>query len=348
MTTPCHRLFALPAETGMRLGEALDMRISDSGRHRGLNMTGVPEHLRVELAWMAHWRYRDGAHVGVTGYRLSAVVLVWAAQHHWRVPESLATADPAELTRLFARCFQARNGRLPAADGYNRMRPVPTGERVDVVVRLRAQDRTFTPSVTSNPYVTATKKTLTLAALTLVSAATLYVPAANAATTMNRPACPAPSKAEIKRSYNSETDKPPRGATAIEGVRVDHIPKGFIDGQVVAEKRDGTTEYGYQWADDRSEIDRKHRFLWVRVVCWPGARRLTDLKKVPISLGTFTGNVEAAKIGGREVLTKVGDGALGAGRYVGWVERKGVIVTVMAGQPLVGELDRIISGITLP
>ncbi|MGI5291418.1 hypothetical protein ACQEVF_50050 [Nonomuraea polychroma] len=139
-TDPVARLLAdLPPQwQGEVLGPGIDgwaARI-DSGRHRRLNMTGVPERLRVELAWMAHWQYRDGAHVGVTGYRLIAVVLAWAAQNHWRIPESLATVDPAELTRLFARCFQARNGRLPAADGYNRMTTVLGYPRLALMARL--------------------------------------------------------------------------------------------------------------------------------------------------------------------------------------------------------------------
>jgi hypothetical protein len=176
-----------------------------------------------------------------------------------------------------------------------------------------------------------------------VAATVIAVPAAHAA---DRPSCPAPSKAETKRSRESKSDQPPRGATAIKGVRVNHIPKGFAYGQVGVNKHDGVTEYGYKWSDNRDDVDRKHRSLWVRVVCWPDAHKPADLKKIPLVEGTFSA-AKTAEIGGRKVLTKVGDGALGHGRYAGWVERDGVVVTVMASEPLVPQLGEIIKGIRL-
>jgi hypothetical protein len=170
---------------------------------------------------------------------------------------------------------------------------------------------------------------------------------ASPAQAAERPACPVPTKAEAKRSSGGKTDKPPRGAAAIKGVRVNHIPKGFTYGGVGVDKHNGITEYGYQWRDARSEENPRHRSLWVRVVCWPKASKLTRLKNAPFGMGTFSGDTKIMKIGGRQVLTQVGDGALGHGRYVGWVERKGVVVTVMASRPLVPELAKIINGIEL-
>ncbi|MEU0481865.1 hypothetical protein ABZ260_22090 [Streptosporangium sp. NPDC006013] len=176
-----------------------------------------------------------------------------------------------------------------------------------------------------------------------VAAALMALPAQAA----ERPACPVPTKAEAKRSFDSKTDNPPRGVTAIKGVRVNHIPKGFTYGQVVVNKHDGITEYGYQWSDDRSDTDPRQRSLWVRVVCWPKASEPAQLKNAPFGIGTFSGDTKTVKIGGRQVLTQVGDGALGHGRYAGWVEREGVVVTVMASRPLVPELAKIIKGIKL-
>ncbi|MEV4249905.1 hypothetical protein AB0J63_41655 [Streptosporangium canum] len=176
-----------------------------------------------------------------------------------------------------------------------------------------------------------------------VTAALIALPAQAA----ERPTCPVPTKAEAERSSDSKTDKPPRGIAAIKGVRVNHIPKGFTYGQVVVNKHDGITEYGYQWGDDRSDVDPKHRSLWVRVVCWPKASESAQLKNAPFDIGTFSGDTKTVKIGGRQVLTQEGDGALGHGRYAGWVEREGVVVTVMASRPLVPELAKIIKGIKL-
>ncbi|MET8867175.1 hypothetical protein ABZW11_29885 [Nonomuraea sp. NPDC004580] len=177
-----------------------------------------------------------------------------------------------------------------------------------------------------------------LAALTAapIAAATLTALPAHAA-----PTCPAPSKAELK----GRTDKPAKGKRALKGVRVAHLPKGFTYGELEASKHDGVTEYAYRWSDDRDATDRAHRSLWVRVVCWPEARDLKDLRKLPVDLGTFTSAGKPARLGGRKVLGKTGDGALGHGRYVGWVARSGVVVTVMAGEPLVRDLPAIVKGI---
>ncbi|MEV4399637.1 hypothetical protein [Nonomuraea sp. NPDC049607] len=186
------------------------------------------------------------------------------------------------------------------------------------------------------------QKLVALSALPVV-AALMPLPAQAAA----RPSCPVPSKAEVKRSADTRIDKPPRGAAAIKGVRVGHVPKGFTSGQVLVNKHDSITEYGYQWTDDRDDVDRRHRSLWIRVVCWPKAKSLAQLKNGPFDLGTFSGDTSTVKIGDRQVLTQEGDGALGHGRYAGWVERKGVVVTVMASQPLVPELTKIIRSIRL-
>ncbi|MGV9379259.1 hypothetical protein ACWDRB_25805 [Nonomuraea sp. NPDC003707] len=184
-----------------------------------------------------------------------------------------------------------------------------------------------------------------LAALSVLPVAAVLI--ALPAQAAERPACPVPTKAEVKRSGDDKVDQPARGATAIKGVRVNYIPKGFTYGGVVISKHDGISEYGYQWGDDRPNADIKQRSLWVRVVCWPKASKPAQLKNGPFDMGTFSGDTETVKIGGRQVLTQEGDGALGDGRYAGWVERKGVVVTVMASTPLVPELSKIIEGIKL-
>ncbi|MBB6350010.1 hypothetical protein FHU36_006582 [Nonomuraea muscovyensis] len=185
---------------------------------------------------------------------------------------------------------------------------------------------------------------LSATAVVATAATMIAGPAVHAA---ERPSCPTPSKAEQKRSHNAMTDKPPRGATAIKGVRVNHLPEGFRHGQVVVNKFNGITEYGYQWLDDRNDMDRKRKMLWVRVVCWPKASKLAHLRNAPLQLGTFSGDTKTVKIGSRRVITQAGDGALGPGRYAGWVEREGVVVTVMASKPLVPQLGKIIKGIKL-
>ncbi|MEV4074339.1 hypothetical protein [Nonomuraea fuscirosea] len=163
-----------------------------------------------------------------------------------------------------------------------------------------------------------------------------------------RPSCPAPPKAALAKALKpAEPDRPAKGATAIKGVRVGHLPKGFVHGAVTASKHHGLTEYGYRWSDDRDDVDRAHRSLWVRVVCWPKAGSGTQLTKVPLVEGRFTSAKKSMKIGQRRVLVRRSDGALGTGRYAGWVERRGVIVTVHASEGIQTELIKIIQSIKL-
>lgn len=197
-----------------------------------------------------------------------------------------------------------------------------------------------------------TRDHFVLAAASLVAATTLTAAPAHATAQAQAapaqaaaPGCPAPTRAEAQRSASGAIDRPPLGIT---GVRMRHLPKGFRYGQVTAGTRDGVREYGYRWSDDRDDVDRKHRSLWVRVICWPEAKSLASLRKGPWTSGTFGDEAKRARLGGRTVLAKAGDGALGHGRYVGWVERRGVVVTVMASRPLLPELGRIVKGIRVP
>ncbi|MBG0833144.1 hypothetical protein HS041_36175 [Planomonospora sp. ID67723] len=183
-----------------------------------------------------------------------------------------------------------------------------------------------------------------LAALTLAMGGIVAASPARAGT---ESACPVPAEADVQRSAKNRVDRPPRGAKAVRGLRVGRIPEGFSWGRVNVYKHDGLGEYGYVWSDDRDDTDRAHRLLWVRVACWPEAARPAQLSGVPFVEGTFSDDMRQIRIGGRTVLTKEGDGALGHGRYAGWVERKGVVITVMASEPLVAELAGIIKGITL-
>ncbi|MGI5509175.1 hypothetical protein [Streptomyces sp. CA-106131] len=48
------------------------------GRGRDLKLHGVRPDLRVEIAWMAHWQFRDGVQVSVPALGQLAEALVWA------------------------------------------------------------------------------------------------------------------------------------------------------------------------------------------------------------------------------------------------------------------------------
>ncbi|MFD1934632.1 MULTISPECIES: hypothetical protein [Nonomuraea] len=188
------------------------------------------------------------------------------------------------------------------------------------------------------------QKAFALSVASLVSTGTLIAPPAHAAA---RAGCPVPSRAEVKRSDESTPDQPPKGGRAIEGVRVTHLPSGFVVGQVITSELDDVSEYGYQWTDARSDASPRQRFLGVRVICAPDVQTLSQLKRSPFDIGGFSGHLRTATLGGRKVLVQDSFGAVGRGKYIGWLHREGVVVTVMASESLVHELGRIVRGIEL-
>lgn len=122
------------------------------------------------------------------------------------------------------------------------------------------------------------------------------------------PGLPCPDQGGGEAVVRLQDRQAAQGAAAIKGVRVNHIPKGFTYGGVGVNKHNGITEYGYQWSDDHSDENPRHRSLWVRVVCWPKASKTAQLKNAPLSMGAFSGDTRTMKIGGRQVLTQAGGG----------------------------------------
>ncbi|WP_331765065.1 tyrosine-type recombinase/integrase (plasmid) [Streptomyces sp. NBC_01384] len=96
--------------------------MAEAGRGRAVHLHGVPERLRNELAWMAHWQHRDGMKVAVDVVNQFASVLAWAAESEYPLPHSLAWVEKTELLRLHGIWFHHQHGRLPAADKGRRAR----------------------------------------------------------------------------------------------------------------------------------------------------------------------------------------------------------------------------------
>ncbi|GIH90467.1 hypothetical protein ACFFMN_08170 [Planobispora siamensis] len=137
-----------------------------------------------------------------------------------------------------------------------------------------------------------------------------------------------------------------RGGNVIDGLHVGYVPEGFSWSESPAPQSYGEVwEYGRSWSDDRDDADERHRFLWIRVVCWDALRDLDRLRGLPVPLGRFSGDVTTESLAGRRVLAMDGDGALGRGRLVGWIERPGVAVTVLASEPLLPRLAEIVEGV---
>lgn len=137
---PSSRLLAdlPPAWQGEIIGPEIDgwrERI-ESSRNVKINLAGVPDHLRVELAWMAHWQFQDGVRVNVAGFTLLASLITWALEHHRRVPDSMAETDWRDFRTLYKLRFEARHGRLPKTADPDRLRPALGFPRLALIARL--------------------------------------------------------------------------------------------------------------------------------------------------------------------------------------------------------------------
>ncbi|GII94969.1 hypothetical protein [Sinosporangium siamense] len=153
------------------------------------------------------------------------------------------------------------------------------------------------------------------------------------------------------RGAAAKLDKPAKGAAAaVPGVTLRYMPKGFTHGKASWTKAAGVKTYGYTWkGGDKNTHSRRDadtdRDLWVRVICWPGGKKLTDLRRLPVTAGKFTKNSGYITIGKQKVAVTETSGALGVGRMVGWVARPGVIVTVKASGSLARELPHIVQSV---
>ncbi|GII94968.1 hypothetical protein [Sinosporangium siamense] len=174
----------------------------------------------------------------------------------------------------------------------------------------------------------------------------LLAPAASATADSRLTGKPAaPRCVPPKVAPQSEEDRPPLGHDAVKGFRVGHLPKGFSLGMPTSGGKGAVKEYGYAWTDGRPDADPLRRAMWLRVVCWSKAATLGHLKRLPVTLGPLAKGVRGVTVGGRKVWTKVGGGALGPGRYVGWLDRPGRVVTLMVSPALERELPAIVKGI---
>lgn len=88
-----------------------------NGGNPVLDTRGLPRRLGVEIAWMAHWQFRDGVQVTVSTYNQLAQTLTWAADTGRPMPPSLIAATREDLPRLHRIWFHQRYGRLPPMSG---------------------------------------------------------------------------------------------------------------------------------------------------------------------------------------------------------------------------------------
>ncbi|MEU8205811.1 tyrosine-type recombinase/integrase [Streptosporangium sp. NPDC049046] len=107
----------LPQEWhGSIIGPGIDDWDMRSAKSQKIDLSDLPEHFRIELAWMAHWQYLDG--MQVVSYYINAMarMLRWASQQgHENLPISLALWKEEDSRRLYTTFQQATTGSPAAA-----------------------------------------------------------------------------------------------------------------------------------------------------------------------------------------------------------------------------------------
>ena len=113
---PVQRLWQeLPIEwRGPVIGEGITNweAISENGQRR-LRLTGLPDPIPVELAWMAHWQAGDGTRSSVLALNQLANILRRAMLENHPFPASIRAMDWQTASALQGWFYATRWGRLP-------------------------------------------------------------------------------------------------------------------------------------------------------------------------------------------------------------------------------------------
>ena len=135
---PIWRLWsALPAEwRGPIIGPGVAnwKQVSENNEQR-LNLTGLPDPIPAELAWMAHWQAQDGTRSSVLALNQLANILRRAIREQHPFPISIRAMDwetAAALQRWF---YATRWGRLPPRGAPARLRVVFRFARQALIAR---------------------------------------------------------------------------------------------------------------------------------------------------------------------------------------------------------------------
>lgn len=109
-------------------------QVSENNEQR-LNLTGLPDPISVELAWMAHWQAQDGTRSSVLALNQLANILRRAIREQHPFPSSIRAMDwetAAALQRWF---YATRWGRLPPRGAPARLRVVFRFARQALIAR---------------------------------------------------------------------------------------------------------------------------------------------------------------------------------------------------------------------
>jgi integrase len=128
---------ALPAEwRGPVIGPGIaDWEKFSEGRSRRLDLTGLPDRIARELAWMAHWQAGDGTRSSVLAMNQMANILRRAIAEHRPFPGSILDMDWDAASALQGWFYATRWGRLPPETTRGRLRIVFRFARLALLAR---------------------------------------------------------------------------------------------------------------------------------------------------------------------------------------------------------------------
>jgi integrase len=109
-------------------------RYSENGGRR-IDLSGLPDPLPRELAWMAHWQAMDGTRSSVLAMNQLANILRRALAHGRPLPSSMLSLDWEAAEDLQGWFYATRWGRLPPEDARSRLRVIFRFARQALIAR---------------------------------------------------------------------------------------------------------------------------------------------------------------------------------------------------------------------
>jgi len=135
---PVARLWQeLPIEwRGPIIGDGIaDWKAITENGERRLNLSGLPDPIPAELAWMAHWQAGDGTRSSVLALNQLANILRRAMLDNHPFPASIRAMDWQAASALQGWFYARRWGRLPPPGSRARLRVVFRYARLALLAR---------------------------------------------------------------------------------------------------------------------------------------------------------------------------------------------------------------------
>lgn len=131
---------ALPAEwRGPVIGPGIeDWRKFSRNGERRIDLTGLPEQIARELAWMAHWQAMDGTRSSVLAMNQMAGILRRAIAERRLFPGSMLDMDWDTASALQGWFYATRWGRLPSKGARTGLRVIFRFARLALLARSSA------------------------------------------------------------------------------------------------------------------------------------------------------------------------------------------------------------------